>query len=212
MHCGLVRGITGERFGKAALEASAVVHTASSPTLGASQHGVHMASSSTTALTVKQKVGLEMLSEALEGEFDAAFGVLVKVLGNLVAHPDDAKYRKLRTSNAKVQAMLATKGVRALLVGSGFAEEPDALNAETADVAAVQAALEALQALHASRAAQEAAQKAASMAERNLQVRATSTRPAPPLRTHAPAPPLPRPRSCAPHPDTSTSLTASTAR
>ena len=133
-----------------------------------------MASSSTTALTVKQKVGLEMLSEALEGEFDAAFGVLVKVLGNLVAHPDDAKYRKLRTSNAKVQAMLATKGVRALLVGSGFAEEPDALNAETADVAAVQAALEALQALHASRAAQEAAQKAASMAERNLQVRAAS--------------------------------------
>ena len=171
-----------------------------------------MASSSTTALTVKQKVGLEMLSEALEGEFDAAFGILVKVLGNLVAHPDDAKYRKLRTSNAKVQAMLATKGVRALLVGSGFAEEPDALNAETADVAAVQAALEALQALHASRAAQEAAQKAASMAERNLQVRAASTRPAPPLRTHAPAPPLPRPRSCAPHPDPSTSLTASTAR
>ena len=145
-----------------------------------------MASSSTTALTVKQKVGLEMLSEALEGEFDAAFGVLVKVLGNLVAHPDDAKYRKLRTSNAKVQAMLATKGVRALLVGSGFAEEPDALNAETADVAAVQAALEALQALHASRAAQEAAQKAASMAERNLQVRAASTRPAPPLRPRAP--------------------------
>ena len=70
-----------------------------------------MASSSTTALTVKQKVGLEMLSEALEGEFDAAFGVLVKVLGNLVAHPDDAKYRKLRTSNAKVQAMLAEMGI-----------------------------------------------------------------------------------------------------
>jgi len=128
-----------------------------------------MASSSSTALSVKQKVGLEMLSEALEGDFGAAFGVLVKVLGNLVAHPGDTKYRKLKTSNAKVQAMLATKGVRALLVGSGFVEEPDALNAETADVAAVQAALEALHALHASRAAQEAAQKAASMAERNLQ-------------------------------------------
>ena len=113
-----------------------------------------MASSSTTALTVKQKVGLEMLSEALEGEFDAAFGVLVKVLGNLVAHPDDAKYRKLRTSNAKVQAMLATKGVRALLVGSGFVEEADALlNAEGADVATVRAGLEALLRLKASRAA-----------------------------------------------------------
>jgi len=126
-----------------------------------------MASSSTT-LTTKQKVGLEMLSEALEGDFGAAFGVLVKVLGNLVANPDDAKYRKLRTSNAKIQAMLATKGVRALLVGSGFVEEKDALNAESADVATVQAGLEGLQALQVTRASQEAAQKAASMAERNV--------------------------------------------
>ena len=37
-----------------------------------------------TELTVKQKVGLEMLSEAREGEFSAAFGILVKVLGNIV--------------------------------------------------------------------------------------------------------------------------------
>ena len=153
-----------------------------------------MASSS--ALTTKQQVGLEMLSEALEGDFGAAFGVLVKVLGNLVANPDDAKYRKLRTSNAKVQAMLATKGVRALLVGSGFVEEPDALNAETADVAAVQAGLDGLKALQVSRAAQEAAQKAASMAERNVQVRA-ATRPGPhrcPLRRprlHLLLPPAP---------------------
>eukprot|EP00964_Phaeocystis_antarctica_P072782 scaffold44577_cov51-Phaeocystis_antarctica.AAC.3 len=45
--------------------------------------------------------------------------------------------------------MLATKGVRALLVGSGFVEEKDALNAESADVATVQAGLEGLQALQA---------------------------------------------------------------
>ena len=143
--------------------------------------------SSSAALTTKQKVGLEMLSEALEGDFGAAFGVLVKVLGNLVASPDDAKYRKLRTSNVKIQAMLATKGVRALLVGSGFVEEPDALNAATADVAAVQAGLEGLQALQVSRAAQEAAQKAANMAERNVQVRAA--------RAHCPhrSPQRPRP-------------------
>lgn len=143
--------------------------------------------SSSAALTTKQKVGLEMLSEALEGDFGAAFGVLVKVLGNLVANPDDAKYRKLRTSNVKIQAMLATKGVRALLVGSGFVEDPDALNAATADVAAVQAGLEGLQALQVSRAAQEAAQKAANMAERNVQVRAA--------RAHCPhrSPQRPRP-------------------
>ena len=72
----------------------------------------HMASSSTT-LTTKQKVGLEMLSEALEGDFGAAFGVLVKVLGNLVANPDDAKYRKLRTSNAKIQVSVPSLARRA---------------------------------------------------------------------------------------------------
>ena len=65
-----------------------------------------------TELTVKQKVGLEMLSEAREGEFSAAFGILVKVLGNIVATPDEPKYRKLRTSNDKIKSLLATKGVR----------------------------------------------------------------------------------------------------
>ena len=50
--------------------------------------------------------------------------------------------------------MLATKGVRALLVGSGFVEEKDALNAESADVATVQAGLEGLQALQVTRASQ----------------------------------------------------------
>lgn len=63
-------------------------------------------------LTVKQKVGLEMLSEAREGEFSAAFGILVKVLGNIVATPEEPKYRKLRTSNDKIKSLLATKGVR----------------------------------------------------------------------------------------------------
>ena len=72
-----------------------------------------MASSSSTTLTTKQKVGLEMLSEALEGDFGAAFGVLVKVLGNLVANPDDAKYRKLRTSNAKIQVSVPSLARRA---------------------------------------------------------------------------------------------------
>ena len=128
--------------------------------------------SSSAALTTKQKVGLEMLSEALEGDFGAAFGVLVKVLGNLVANPDDAKYRKLRTSNVKIQAMLATKGVRALLVGSGFVEEPDALNAETADAAAVQAGLAALQALQTQRDAQSQEQRQALMEQRNVQHKA----------------------------------------
>ena len=66
----------------------------------------------TPELTVKQKVGLEMLSEVREGDFSAAFGILVKVLGNIVASPEEPKYRKLRTTNDKIKSLLATKGVR----------------------------------------------------------------------------------------------------
>ena len=64
------------------------------------------------SLTVKQKVGLEMLGEAREGEFGAAFQMLCKILGNIVASPAEPKFRKLRTSNDKIKNLLATKGVR----------------------------------------------------------------------------------------------------
>ena len=80
--------------------------------LNSSQSEPMCSCSPQTELTVKQKVGLEMLSEAREGEFSAAFGILVKVLGNIVATPDEPKYRKLRTSNDKIKSLLATKGVR----------------------------------------------------------------------------------------------------
>ena len=53
-----------------------------------------------------------MLSEVREGDFSAAFGILVKVLGNIVASPEEPKYRKLRTTNDKIKSLLATKGVR----------------------------------------------------------------------------------------------------
>ena len=62
--------------------------------------------------------------------------------------------------------------VRALLVGSGFAEEPDALNAEAADVAVVQAGLAALQALQAQRDAQQQQQRQALVEQRNVQHKA----------------------------------------
>lgn len=121
------------------------------------------------SLTVKQKVGLEMLGEAREGEFGAAFQMLCKILGNIVASPAEPKFRKLRTSNDKIKNLLATKGVRALLVGSGFAEESDALNAEAADVATVQAGLEGLQQLQQQREAQAAQEKAVLLEQRNVQ-------------------------------------------
>jgi len=95
---------------------------------------------------VKLKVGLEMLSEARQYEFDAVFGLLCKVLGNIVASPAEPKFRKLRTTNEKIKGLLATKGVRALLIGAGFVEEGEFLVVpEGADVAGVQAALTQLQ-------------------------------------------------------------------
>jgi len=99
-------------------------------------------------LPIKARVGLEMLAEAREGDFGAACAVLQKLLGNIVAHPDEPKYRRLRTSNAKIAALLQTRGVRAMLIGVGFVEEgSDSLvMPEAAPVPIVQAGLAALEA------------------------------------------------------------------
>ena len=70
--------------------------------------------------SVKLTVGLEMLSEVRQYEFDAANGILQKLLGNVLASPEEAKYRRIKTSNAKINALLATRGVRATLIGAGF--------------------------------------------------------------------------------------------
>ena len=103
--------------------------------------------------TVKLKVGLEMLSEVRDGEFDAATSVLNKLLANIVANPGEEKYRKLRVGNAKIAAMLACKGVRAILIGSGFVEEGEfmALPSDAPD-APVQEAIALLAAQAADRA------------------------------------------------------------
>ena len=71
---------------------------------------------------MKRKVGLSILAEARQGEFDSCVGLLSKVLSNPIGS-DDAKFRRLRTSNPKIQQMLAVKGVRALLIGAGWVEE-----------------------------------------------------------------------------------------
>lgn len=123
--------------------------------------------------TTKQKVGLEMLSEAREGEFGAAHALLLKILGNVCSSPDEPKFRTLRTSNAKINQLLQTKGVRALLVGSGFAESPPDLLVlpPEADLFVVQAGLQALQALQEDREQKAAQDKAALLERRNEQHR-----------------------------------------
>jgi len=118
----------------------------------------------------KLAVGIAMLREARLGDFDAASSTLNKVLGNIVASPDEAKYRKLRTSNAKISALLATRGVRAVLVGAGFVEEGEFLVLpEAADVAGAQAALAALATQAQERVDEEVARKTAEQMARKEQ-------------------------------------------
>jgi len=119
-------------------------------------------------LPVKARVGIEMLAEAREGDFGAAHAVLLKLLGNIVAHPDELKYRRLRTTNAKIAALLQTRGVRALLIGLGFVEEgADSLvMPEAASTSVVQTGLTALDALAVQRLEAENVTKQTEMQQR----------------------------------------------
>lgn len=75
-----------------------------------------------------------------------------------------------RVTNAKIASLLATKGVRALLVGAGFVEEGDALVlAEGVPADGAAAALAMLTALAEQRAAAEAAAKAEEQQRRKEQ-------------------------------------------
>jgi len=116
---------------------------------------------------IKLNVGLEMLNEARQGEFDTASATLSKILANIIAAPDEAKFRKLRTGNAKIGAMLATKGVRAILIGVGFVEEGEFLTLPSeAPASPAQEAIDRINALAAARADGESSAKAAEMERR----------------------------------------------
>ena len=81
--------------------------------------------------------------------------------------PCVAQFRKLRTSNAKISALLATRGVRAILIGSGFIEEGEMLVLpETATAEGAEAALAALAAQAVDRSAAESSRKMADQAAR----------------------------------------------
>eukprot|EP00316_Scyphosphaera_apsteinii_P023727 CAMPEP_0119310902 /NCGR_PEP_ID=MMETSP1333-20130426/20739_1 /TAXON_ID=418940 /ORGANISM="Scyphosphaera apsteinii, Strain RCC1455" /LENGTH=328 /DNA_ID=CAMNT_0007315165 /DNA_START=22 /DNA_END=1008 /DNA_ORIENTATION=+ len=109
----------------------------------------------------RMEAGLNMLADACMGEFEAAYGTICKIFQNIIYSPDEEKYRRLRVTNNKVAALLATKGVRALLVGAGFVEEAGALVLPSAaELVNLRAALVLLQALATERAQSEADQKA----------------------------------------------------
>jgi len=113
---------------------------------------------------------MSMLRDARIGDFETAHATLAKVLGNITASPDP-KFRKLRTTNPKINALLATSGVRAVLIGAGFVEEGEFLVLpETAGAEGAQAALDALVAQAADRAAEEVARKEALQSARKEQL------------------------------------------
>lgn len=118
---------------------------------------------------LKLKVGLQMLSEVRIGPFTEAHGLLARVLGNIVGAPTEDKFRRLKKSNAKIGALLAVSGVKALLTGVGFVEEGDfyVLPAELL-AGGCEAALAGLQAQAAERAEAEIAAKAAAVEELRL--------------------------------------------
>jgi len=112
-------------------------------------------------------VGISMIAEARDGEFSSAVELLRKILGNVVTHPGEEKYRKLRASNAKIASLLATRGVRALLRGAGFEEDGDFLTLALETPAdGVQAAIDKLDGEVARRAEAVDAAKADVIAQR----------------------------------------------
>jgi hypothetical protein len=118
-------------------------------------------------MSSKLQAGLSMLRDARQGEFDTAGALVHKVLNNVVASPDEAKFRKLRTTNAKIGAMLATRGMRAILIGAGFVEEGEFLTLpDDASLEGVQAALAGLAAQAEERAAEQQAEKTKALTAR----------------------------------------------
>ena len=106
-------------------------------------------------MNASQVAGLSLLNE-LRGDFEDVHTTLSKILANIVGAPEDPKFRRLKTTNARIGKLLEARGARQLLVGSGFVEETDALALpEGADVAPVRASLAGLAAQQKTRKAEE---------------------------------------------------------
>ena len=118
--------------------------------------------------TTKLTVGLEMLREHVrQGEFDESASTLSRILVNVINSPAEPKYRKLNTRNPKIAALLATKGVRAVLIGAGFVESgSDLILPDTTGPEGAALALAGLQQQAEERASAEAEAKSADLKKR----------------------------------------------
>ena len=103
-------------------------------------------------MNAAQVAGLSLLNE-LRGEFEDVHATLSKILANIVGAPEEPKFRRLKTTNARIAKLLDARGARKLLIGSGFVEEADALALPEG------AAIEPVQACLAGLAAQQKAHK-----------------------------------------------------
>ena len=67
-------------------------------------------------------LSLKMASPDTRGRmvFSAAVRLLARVLSNVQSAPAEAKFRRLRTTNAKIAAVLAVPGAKPLLMAAGF--------------------------------------------------------------------------------------------
>ena len=62
------------------------------------------------------------LTAMRDTDFESVWPNLSKLLKNIVTHPRESKYRKIRKSNANIAKMLGVNGVLALLLACGFQE------------------------------------------------------------------------------------------
>ena len=116
-------------------------------------------------MNASQVAGLGLLNE-LRSDFGDVHTTLSKILANIVGAPDEPKFRRLKTTNARIAKLLDARGARQLLVGSGFVEEADALALpEGAAIEPVQASLAGLTAQQKARKEEEEETKLAAVEE-----------------------------------------------
>nr|ABX80203.1 unknown [Prorocentrum minimum] len=78
---------------------------------------------------------------------EVCYGALLKLLGNVVRNPGEAKFRSIKRGNAAIKAkVLDCPGGVGLLLAAGFVEEPEVyVLPESAPLDLVQTALDQLQ-------------------------------------------------------------------
>lgn len=121
-------------------------------------------------LEVQLRVAIALLDENRTDPLKTGVELAVKVLSNILASPDDAKYRTLRITNARIaNSLWLIRGGRSALLAAGFCEVGETIvMADPIDVSRVERVVSALQDLLASRAQKDEEAKVAHAAQVKL--------------------------------------------